>query len=575
MESIKQIPYGVADFESVMNQNLYYVDKTMYLAELENQPRTLIFIRPRRFGKSLFISMMRAYYDKSKAKDFDTLFGSLWIGSHPTPLRNHYQVLYLDFSRIDGNIDVLEEKFNSYCCDQLNDFIDTYRDDYPKKRVEEFLRSDDYGQKLNLLLNMSRKYNQPLYLIIDEYDSFTNIVFSEQVEETYFKTSLIGRFYSHVFKLFKGMFERIFLTGVSPVTLDDLTSGFNIGWNISMAPELDKMLGFSTEDVRQMFTYYKEAGQLPADSDIEAMISEIKPWYDNYCFGEECLESDIRVFNCDMVLYYLRNFITYKSSPKIMLDPNTKTDYKKLNMLIQLDKLDGNRKGVMMEIIEKGEIAATLIPSFSANEMTDPETFPSLLFYYGMLTIKGTRGSRLILGIPNNNVRKQYYNYILKQYAQYKIVNVNKLQIAFVKMSLDGLWQEPLQYMADCYKQLSSVRDSIEGERNIQGFFLAYLSLNDYYITAPEVELNHGYCDFLLLPNMTHYQANHSYILELKYISKSEYSEEKADKQWAEAVEQINGYAVAQRVEALRQGTQMHKIIMQFCGWELMKMEEI
>ncbi|MCI7579039.1 MAG: ATP-binding protein [Prevotella sp.] len=575
METVKQIPYGVADFESVMNQNLYYVDKTMYLAELENQPRTLIFIRPRRFGKSLFISMMRAYYDKSKAEHFEKLFGSLWIGSHPTPLRNHYQVLYLDFSRILGNIDVLEEKFNSYCCDQLNDFIDTYRDDYPKERVEEFLRSDDHGQKLNLLLNMSRKYNQPLYLIIDEYDSFTNIVFSEQVEETYFKTSLIGKFYSQVFKMFKGMFERIFLTGVSPVTLDDLTSGFNIGWNVSMAPELDKMLGFSTEDVRQMFTYYKEAGQLPADSDIEAMITEMKPWYDNYCFAEECLESDIRVFNCDMVLYYLRNYISYKHSPEIMLDPNTKTDYKKLNMLIQLDKLDGNRHGVMMEIIEKGEIAATLVPSFSANEMTDPETFPSLLFYYGMLTIKGTKGSRLILGIPNNNVRKQYYNYILKQYAQYKIVNVNKLQIAFVKMSLDGFWQEPLQYMADCYKQLSSVRDSIEGERNIQGFFLAYLSLNDYYITAPEVELNHGYCDFFLLPNMTHYQANHSYILELKDLSKSDYSEEKAENQWAEAVEQINGYAVAPRVEALRQGTQIHKIIMQFCGWELVRMEEI
>ena len=575
METVKQIPYGVADFESVIERDLYYVDKTMYLAELENQPRTLIFIRPRRFGKSLFISMMRAYYDKSKAKDFDTLFGSLWIGSHPTPLRNHYQVLYLNFSRIDGNIDVLEEKFNSYCCDQLNDFIDTYRDDYPKERVEEFLRSDDHGQKLNLLLNMSRKYNQPLYLIIDEYDSFTNIVFSEQVEETYFKTSLIGKFYSHVFKMFKGMFERIFLTGVSPVTLDDLTSGFNIGWNVSMAPELDKMLGFSTEDVRQMFTYYKEAGQLPADSDIEAMITEMKPWYDNYCFAKECLESDIRVFNCDMVLYYLRNYISYKHSPEIMLDPNTKTDYKKLNMLIQLDKLDGDRKGVMMEIIEKGEIAATLVPSFSANEMTDPETFPSLLFYYGMLTIKGTKGSRLILGIPNNNVRMQYYNYILKQYAQYKIVNVNKLQIAFVNMSLDGLWQEPLQYMADCYKKLSSVRDTIEGERNIQGFFLAYLSLNDYYITAPEVELNHGYCDFFLLPNMTHYQANHSYILELKYISKADYSEERAENQWAEAVEKINGYAVAPRVEALRQGTQMHKIIIQFCGWELVRMEEV
>ncbi|MGM9697611.1 MAG: hypothetical protein ACI3Y0_03085, partial [Prevotella sp.] len=225
-------------------------------------------------------------------------------------------------------------------------------------------------------------------------------------------------------------------------------------------------------------------------------------------------------------------------------------DYKKLNMLIQLDKLDGNRKGVMMDIIENGEIAATLIPSFSANEMTDPETFPSLLFYYGMLTIKGRYGTMLSLGIPNNNVRMQYYNYILKQYNEYKIVNVNKLQISFVKMSLDGSWCDTLQYMADCYKQLSSVRDSIEGERNIQGFFLAYLSLNDYYITAPELELDHGYwkfsCQssaipssleycraqpkmplgqFFLLPNMTHYHANHSYILELKYLSKADYTE--------------------------------------------------
>ena len=414
-----------------------------------------------------------------------------------------------------------------------------------------------------------------MYLIIDEYDNFTNIVLSEHGEAIYHNMTHASGFYREVFKKFKGMFERIFLTGVSPVTPDDLKSGFNIGWNVSMAPELDKMLEFSSEDVRQMFTYYKEAGQLPADSDIEAMITEMKPWYDNYCFAKECLESDIRVFNCDMVLYYLRNYISYKHSPEIMLDPNTKTDYKKLNMLIQLDKLDGDRKGVMMDIIENGEIAATLIPSFSANEMTDPETFPSLLFYYGMLTIKGRYGTMLSLGIPNNNVRMQYYNYILKQYSQYKIVNVNKLQISFVKMSLDGSWRDTLQYMADCYKQLSSVRDTIEGERNIQGFFLAYLSLNDYYITAPELELNHGYCDFFLLPNMTHYHANHSYILELKYLSKSKYTEEEAGKQWAEAVEQINKYAVAPRVEALRQGTQMHKIIMQFCGWELVRMEEI
>ena len=573
METIKQIPYGVADFESVINQNMYYVDKTMYLAELENQPRTLIFIRPRRFGKSLFVSMMRAYYDKSKAKDFDTLFGSLWVGSHPTPLRNHYQVLYLDFSQISNNIDLLEDNFNRYCCIKLNDFIHTYCEDYPEDKINEFLRANNFGQKLNMLLNMSRKYGQALYLIIDEYDSFTNIVFSEQVEETYFKTSLIGRFYSHVFKLFKGMFERIFLTGVSPVTLDDLTSGFNIGWNASTMPELDKMLGFSTKDVREMFTYYKGVGMLPADSDVEAMIEEMRPWYDNYCFAEECLGDGNTVFNCDMVLYYLRNYVNYRHSPKNMLDPNTKTDYNKLKKLIQLDKLDGDRKGVLRKITEEGEIMADLFTSFSAVDMTRPEIFPSLLFYYGMLTIKGTRGSRLILGIPNNNVRKQYYGYLLENYAQCN-VNISNLRDAYDAMAFDGNWREGLQYMADCYARQSSVRDSIEGERNIQGFFLAYLNLNDYYITAPELELQHGYCDFFLLPNLTHYKSEHSYIIEVKYLPKKDY-ESRSESQWEEAVQQIKGYAQAPRVEALRQGTTLHRIVMQFCGWDLARMEEV
>ena len=360
------------------------------------------------------------------------------------------------------------------------------------------------------------------------------------------------------------------------MTLDDLTSGFNIGWNVSMAPELDKMLGFSTEDVREMFTYYKEVGMLPAGCDIEAMIKEMKPWYDNYCFAKECLASDVRVFNCDMVLYYLKYYVLNGHAPEIMLDPNTKTDYNKLRGLIKLDKLDGDRKGVMLDIIEKGEIKATLEPSFSAMDMTKPTIFPSLLFYYGMLTIKDTIGSRLILCIPNNNVRKQYYNYILEEYDKLgNFVNILNLRDYFDSMAVDGNWRDTLQYMADCYKNLSSVRDCIEGERNIQGFFLAYLNLNDYYYTAPEVEVAHGYCDFFMLPNLTHYHANHSYILELKYMAKKDYTDEAAEQQWQKAVEQINGYAAAPRVEALRQGTQMHKIIMQFVGWELLRMEEV
>ena len=572
--TIRPIPYGVADFLSLRERNMYYVDKTMYLEELEQQPSNLFFIRPRRFGKSLFISMMRAYYDKLMAADFDSLFGDLWVGQHPTPLKNRYQVLYLDFSRAGGNMERLEENFNTYCCQRLDEFIRAYRADYPDEMVEEFLRYDESTYKFNLLNNYAQRLRLPLYLIVDEYDNFTNIVLNEQGEAVYHAITHADGFYRDTFKLFKGMFERIFLTGVSPVTLDDLTSGFNIGWHISTHPRFDKMLGFSTEDVRQMFAYYKAAGRLPADCDVEATIDEMKPWYDNYCFAEECLNSDIRVFNCDMVLYYLSHYASSGCPPKQMLDPNTKTDYNKLRRLLQFDKLDGDRKGLLMKIAEEGQIVRDLVLSFPARELTNPEIFPSLLFYYGMLTIVGTYGSQLVLGIPNNNVRKQYYEYLLENYQPMSDVSLSQLKTFFTQMAFEGQWQGALRYIAEAYNRCSSVRDAIEGERNIQGFFLAYLSLNDYYLTAPELELTHGFCDFFLLPDLTHYASKHSYIVEIKYLSKSDQAA-KTETQWREAVEQINRYAVAPRVEVLRQGTQLHKIVMQFVGWELLRMEEI
>ena len=574
MEEIKQVPYGVSDFVTVRERNLYYVDKTMYLSLLEQQPDNLFYIRPRRFGKSLFISMLQAYYDKAMTDRFDSLFSGLWAHEHPTPLRGRYQMLYLDFSRVGGDIEQLSARFNDYCSLMLDDFMHTYRDDYPEETVKAFFETRQMADKLDLIRNSAVRLRIPLYLIIDEYDNFTNIVLNEKGEEVYHAITHASGFYRDVFKKFKGMFERIFMTGVSPVTLDDLTSGFNIGWHLSMNPKFDKMLGFSTEDVRAMLLYYKEVGMLPAESDVEVMLTEMKPWYDNYCFAKECLKQDARVFNCDMVLYYLRQYMDSGHSPERMVDPNTKTDYNKLKKLLQLDRLDGDRRGVIRRIVEEGQIITEVEESFPAKDLTNPNIFPSLLFYYGMLTIKGTYGSQLILCIPNNNVRKQYYEYLLEGYNEYSGIRISSLLTLFTRMSFDGQWREALQYIADAYKNLSSVRDSIEGERSIQGFFMAYLSLNDYYITAPELELSHGYCDFFLLPNLTHYQSKHSYIVELKYLPKKDF-EAKAAEQWQQAVEQIDSYARAPRVEALRQGTQMHKIVMQFSGWNLMRMEEV
>lgn len=574
MENIKKIPYGISNFVEVVEQNQYYVDKTAYLPLLEEQPSNLFFIRPRRFGKSIFLSMLRAYYDINQKGAFQKRFGNLWIGSHPTPLQGKFQILYLDFSRVGGFGGTLAQNFDDYCSGGLDDFAQIYESYYYPGFRSEMKEQSGFSNKLNFLDRKARNTDASLYLIIDEYDNFTNVVLNEQGNEVYHALTHASGFYREIFKKFKGMFERIFMTGVSPVTLDDLTSGFNIGWNISTDFQFNMMLGFSEKDVREMILYYKNAGQLPADLDIEAMIAEIKPWYDNYCFAEESLERDPKIFNCDMVFYYLRHYMTLGKSPKEMIDPNTRTDYNKMKRLIQLDRLDGDRRGVLRKITEEGQIVTNLVTTFSAAEIADPEIFPSLLFYYGMLTITATRGSDLVLGIPNNNVRKQYYEFMLEEYQDRKYINLNKLGSMFYDMAYDGHWHEALTFIAQTYKENSSVRDTIEGERNIQGFFTAYLSTNAYYLIAPEVELNHGYCDLFLMPDLQRYEVKHSYILELKYLSAKD-SEAKAGTQWLEAVEQIKRYAMAPRVKQLVQGTALHCIVMQFRGWELERINEI
>ena len=581
-QNVKRLPYGINDFEAVIEQNQYYVDKTMYLPLLENQPSNIIFIRPRRFGKSIFLSMLHAYYDCSKKEKFQTLFGDLWVGKHPTPLQGRYQVLHLDFSYVGGSIDKLEENFDMYLRVKLDGFMRIYQEFYLTDFKEKFFKTDSATEKLALLQDEIATKSIPLYLIIDEYDNFTNTVLNEQGEKVYWAITHADGFYRDVFKKFKGMFERIFITGVSPVTLDDVTSGFNIGWHISTKPEFNQMLGFSLEEVRKMFAYYKEVGGIPATSDIEVMIDEMKPWYDNYCFSEDALKNQSKVFNCDMVIYYLRNYMDRGEAPKQMIDPNTMTDYNKMKKLLLLDKLDGNRKGIIRTIAETGQIVTSLENTFPASRLTNPQTFTSLLFYYGMLTIKDTFGDMLILGIPNNNVRKQYYGYLLEQYQEEKFVDLTQMKILFTYMALEGKWRDALEAMAKAYEDVSSVRDGIESERNLQGFFMAYLNLNNYYYTAPELELNHGYCDFFLLPNLTHYATKHSYILELKVLSKKDYEAKpedgklsKAEVQWQEAEGQVRRYAMAPRVEALRQGTTLHKIIMQFVAGKLVRMEEV
>ena len=571
-QTIKQLPLGIADFGRIAQENYYYVDKTMFIPRLEMASSYLFLVRPRRFGKSLLLSMLRAYYDVNMKDRFDQLFGHLWIGSQPTPYRNYYAVLHLDFSQVTGTIDELRESFDSYCGIKADTFAKRYEHLFYEGFADEVKKENWATKKLNYIGDKAKEYGVPMYLIVDEYDNFTNTVLNQHGEDVYTGLTHGEGFYRDIFKLFKPNFERVLMLGVSPVTMDDLTSGYNIATNITADAAFNQVLGFSEDDVRQMFSYYSEVGWLKGD--VEAMVEEMKPWYNNYCFAKESL-GESRMFNSDMVLYYLSNQIRNGHAPDEMVSPNARTDYQKMKRLIQLDRLEPQRKSIIYQIAEEGYIDSRLVPYFPASEMVKFDNFVSLLYYYGMLTIAGVRGNKLRLGIPNNNVRRQYYGYLLEEYDRIRPADHWRIDQAFDSAVFNGDWHPLVNTIADEYEKTCAVRCLIEGERNLQGFFTAYLTMSTYYLTAPELELSHGYCDFFLLPDLGRYpMVAHSYILELKYL-KADATADEAEAQWAEAKGQIVRYAQDAKVRLLQGGTQMHLVVAQFRAHQLTRAEEV
>ena len=571
----KLIPYGISNFKQVRSENKYLVDKTMYFEKMEQTGNFLFLVRPRRFGKSLFLNMLEAYYDVNEKSGFEELFSGLYVADHPTENRNKYQVMHLDFSLVGSDVERLQENFDFYLSMRCDSFARKYARFYPDGFVEEVRRLQHGEQKLNYINVAAHTAGCPLYLVVDEYDNFTNNVLNIKGHDAYHALTHGTGFYRDVFKLFKPMFDRIIMLGVSPITLDDLTSGYNIALNITMDPRFNQMLGFSEDEVRQMIRYYKDAGAIKEDITEDGIIDDIKPWYDNYCFAEESFGKEPSMFNSDMVCYYMNNLVGLGSRPKELVDPNTMTDYGKLKRLIKIDKSEGKRIEVIHDIAEKGFIKARLVSHFPAERMMEFGNFVSLLYYYGMLTIGGTVGDRLKLVIPNNNVRLQYYQYLLDEYSSIHSIDVSELDDAFDMAALDGDWQPLIKYICRAYHDTTAIRQLIEGERNLQGFMNAYLTLTNYYLIAPEMEFSHGYCDFFLLPNYTVYpMVKHSYILELKYL-KADAADADAKRQWSEAVEQITSYAADKKLQSMLHGTQLHPIVVQIKGYDAIRIEEV
>ena len=575
----KRIPYGMMNFIDVREDDCYYVDKTHYIPLIENANKYFFYIRPRRFGKSLTISMLHHYYNILEADKFEKWYGDLYIGKHPTPERNSYLIIYLNFAVVNAELNSYRQSLDAHCNTEFNFFCDVYAQYLPEGIKEEMNKKKGAVEQLDYLYKECIKTNQQIYLFIDEYDHFTNKILSEPScledykSETY-GTSYLRSFFDTVKAGTDSTIKRCFVTGVSPVTMDDLTSGFNIGTNYSLSPEFNEMTGFNEEEVRAMLDYYATTCQFHHSTD--GLIEAMKPWYDNYCFAEQSY-GGTTMYNSNMVLYFVDNYIRNRGyMPRNMVEENIRVDYNKLRMLIRKDKEFAHDASTIQTLVQQGYVTGELKTGFPAETVAEPDNFISLLFYFGMLTISGTLEGETKLTIPNQVVREQLYSYLLDTYneADLRFDNWEKGKLASA-MAYRGDWKAYFDYIAECLHRYSSQRDKQKGEAYVHGFTLAMTAQNRFYRPISEQENQEGYADIFMFPLLDIYKDMlHSYIIELKY-AKGKDSDEKVEQLRQEAITQANRYAASETVQKAIGTTTLHKIIVVYQGMKMVVCEEV
>ena len=575
----KRIPYGMQNFEDIIERDCYYVDKTPFIEQIEESNMYFFYIRPRRFGKSLTLSMLENYYDINKKDKFEKIFGKLYIGQNPTPEHNTYLIIHLNFAEVAAGLDDYKDGLDNHCSLVFNFFCDIYAHILPADTKEGMEKLTDAVSQLRFLCQKCQEVGKKIYLFIDEYDNFTNMILAHEEHLVRYRNQTHGEGYlRQFFNTIKGAagntLGRVFVTGVSPVTMDDLTSGFNIGTNYSLSPDFNEMTGFTEEEVREMLDYYRSV--LPFNHTTDELIKVMKPWYDNYCFAEDRY-GETTMYNSVMVLNFVDNYIRSNYQiPKKMVETNIRIDYDKLRMLIRHDKEFAHDASIIQQLVTQGFVIGTLNENFPAERINDPDNFLSLLFYFGMVTIDGTYKGETKFIIPNEVVRDQMYTYLLDTYKENDLVydrySKGKLES---KLAYDGQFKPYFEYIADCLKKYSSQRDKQKGEAFVHGFTLAMTSQNKFYRPISELDNDGGYADIFLSPLCDIYKDMvDSYIIELKY-SKSQTTDEQVKKLFEEASAQISRYADSDMVREAVKTTKLHKLVVIYRGAEMVACEEI
>ncbi len=531
---IKKLPYGISDYERIVKDNYYYVDKTKYIEKLEDLPQPYItFLRPRKFGKTLFTSTLENYYDIKKKDKFEQLYKETYIGKHPTPLKNSYHILRFNFSGIDtSTVDTTINGFKREVGSSIKLFAQKYGLDF-------YVNMEDEAENIldNLIKSfIVQKSNDKIYVIIDEYDHFANELLgfdTDQFKSLVSKNGKVRKWYEILKKGTETVIDRIFITGVAPITLDSLTSGFNIGTDITRDEEFNEMLGFTEAELVELMN----AQEISKEKE-EEMLPIMKENYDGYKFS---INGKEKIYNSTMCLYFLSNYTRLEKLPESLVDVNIASDYSKIGKMLDLCK--GEKRAEIIEKTVSGEgILSEITQKFNpAMEFTDMDLV-SMLYYLGYLTIVKEELGMPELKVPNKVMREIYSDYFIKlidDEAQMSIDNDEYTEI-LRQLALEGKIDKIVEILQKYLKNLSN-RDYQRFDEKYVKLIFYCISMNlKLYTVKSELEVQREYPDILLVPR-DRSKGYNSIMVEFKYLKKGE--ENKLKEKQKEAKEQIFKYS--------------------------------
>ena len=511
---MKKIIYGESNFKKInINNDYLYVDKTRFIEKLENLGDSfLIFLRPRRFGKSLFISTLQYYYDENSASEFDDIFQNTYIKANPTPLKSSFRILFFEFSGIntDGTLDEIFRRFREKIRLSAYRYLDKYGYKNYEKYFEKVETPAGYIETLFEIVQ-----NDKIYILIDEYDQFANAILAHSMKDF---LNIVGKggFVRSFYEVLKGatqsgVVQKMFITGVTPITLDSLSSGFNIVKHITYSEEFNALAGFTQREVD--YSLKNSIFERCKDIERDELLEKLKKWYNGYLFN---LKSKERIYNATLINYFISEYDFKRcENPKKMLDSNVASDYRAIMKLFKIGNIDDNYK-VLEQLINDNEISGVINDRFELDRGFAQDDFITLLYSMGFITIKDELfGEEYLFEIPNYVIKLLYFNYFaIELDRRYNLEIYRDIRAILRDLAVGKI--EPFIEQLSCVISTLSNRDHYRfDEKHFQSILLTLVSFASFYFIESQPEKNNRYPDVLLLRRDEKVPFN--YLFELKW----------------------------------------------------------